>query len=41
MGKVELGQGTTTGMLQIAGEELDLDMSQLSAARIDTEVTPN
>jgi nicotinate dehydrogenase subunit B len=41
MGKVELGQGTTTGMLQIAGEELDLDMSQLAAARIDTEVTPN
>jgi nicotinate dehydrogenase subunit B len=41
MGKVELGQGTTTGMLQIVGEELDLDMSQLSAARIDTEVTPN
>jgi CO/xanthine dehydrogenase Mo-binding subunit len=41
MGKVELGQGTTTGMLQIAGEELDLDMSQLLAARIDTDVTPN
>jgi len=41
IGKVELGQGTTTGMLQIAGEELDLDMSQLSAARIDTDVTPN
>ncbi|MGD0025224.1 MAG: molybdopterin cofactor-binding domain-containing protein, partial [Xanthobacteraceae bacterium] len=41
MGKVELGQGTTTGMLQIAAEELDLDMSQLSAARIDTDVTPN
>ena len=41
MGKVELGQGTTTGMLQIVGEELDLGMSQLSAARIDTEVTPN
>ena len=40
-GKVELGQGTTTGMLQIAGEELDLDMSQLSAARLDTDVTPN
>jgi nicotinate dehydrogenase subunit B len=40
-GKVELGQGTTTGMLQIAGEELDLDMSQLSAARVDTDVTPN
>jgi nicotinate dehydrogenase subunit B len=41
MGKVELGQGTTTGMLQIAGEELDLDMDQLAAARIDTDVTPN
>ncbi len=41
IGKVELGQGTTTGMLQIAGEELDLDMSQISAARVDTDVTPN
>jgi len=41
MGKVELGQGTTTGMLQIAGEELDLDIDQLAAARIDTDVTPN
>ncbi len=40
-GKVELGQGTTTGMLQIAGEELDLDMSQLRTVRVDTEVTPN
>jgi nicotinate dehydrogenase subunit B len=40
-GKVELGQGTTTGMLQIAGEELDLDMSQLRAAQVDTDVTPN
>ncbi len=40
-GKVELGQGTTTGMLQIAGEELDLAMDQLSAARVDTDVTPN
>jgi nicotinate dehydrogenase subunit B len=41
MGKVELGQGTTTGMLQIAAEELDLAMSQVSAARVDTKVTPN
>lgn len=41
MGKVELGQGSTTGMLQIAAEELDLAMSQVSAARIDTNVTPN
>jgi nicotinate dehydrogenase subunit B len=41
MGKAELGQGTTTGMLQIAAEELDLAMGQVSAARIDTNVTPN
>ncbi len=40
-GKVELGQGNTTGLLQIAGEELDLDMSQLSAVRVDTNVSPN
>src|SRR5580700_3880112 len=40
-GKCELGQGNTTGLLQIAGEELDLDMSQLSAVRLDTNVTPN
>src|SRR5437016_1283262 len=40
-GKVELGQGNTTGLLQIAGEELDLDMSQLRAVRLDTNVTPN
>src|SRR5262249_41525056 len=40
-GKCELGQGNTTGLLQIAGEELDLDMSQMSAAQLDTHVTPN
>jgi nicotinate dehydrogenase subunit B len=40
-GKCELGQGNTTGMLQIAGEELDLDMSQLVAVRLDTHVTPD
>ena len=40
-GKCELGQGNTTGMLQIAGEELDLAMSQLSAVRLDTNVTPD
>lgn len=39
-GKCELGQGNTTGLLQIAGEELDLDMSQLSTVRLDTNVTP-
>jgi nicotinate dehydrogenase subunit B len=40
-GKCELGQGNTTGLLQIAGEELDLDMSQLSAMRLDTNMTPD
>jgi CO/xanthine dehydrogenase Mo-binding subunit len=39
-GKCELGQGNTTGLLQIAGEELDLDVSQLSSVRLDTNVTP-
>jgi nicotinate dehydrogenase subunit B len=40
-GKCELGQGNTTGLLQIAGEELDLAMSQMSAVRLDTNVTPD
>jgi CO/xanthine dehydrogenase Mo-binding subunit len=40
-GKIEMGQGATTGLLQIAAEELDLDMSQVKAVRIDTNVTPN
>lgn len=40
-GKCELGQGNTTGMLQIAGEELDLDMSQMNTVRLDTHVTPD
>ena len=40
-GKCELGQGNTTGMLQIAGEELDLDIGQLSTVRLDTGLTPD
>ena len=40
LGKCELGQGNTTGLLQIAGEELDLDMSQLATVRLDTNVSP-
>nr|TFG55612.1 MAG: hypothetical protein E4H34_00135 [Hyphomicrobiales bacterium] len=40
-GKCELGQGNTTSLLQIAGEELDLDMSQMSSVRLDTNVTPD
>jgi nicotinate dehydrogenase subunit B len=41
IGYVELGQGASTALLQIAAEELDLDMSQVSAVRNDTHVTPN
>ena len=41
IGYVELGQGTSTALLQIAAEELDLDMSQMSSVRLDTHVTPN
>jgi CO/xanthine dehydrogenase Mo-binding subunit len=40
-GRVELGQGSTTGLLQIAAEELDLDFSQVESARADTNVVPN
>jgi nicotinate dehydrogenase subunit B len=40
LGKGEFGQGNTTGLLQIAGEELDLDMSQLKWVQLDTNVTP-
>jgi CO/xanthine dehydrogenase Mo-binding subunit len=41
LGKGEFGQGNTTGLLQIAGEELDLDMSQLRWVQLDTNVVPN
>lgn len=39
-GHQELGQGTSTGLLMIAGEELDLDMGQLQFVAEDTDVTP-
>jgi nicotinate dehydrogenase subunit B len=38
-GRGEFGQGTLTGMLQIAAEELDLEMRQVSAVPLDTKVT--
>jgi CO/xanthine dehydrogenase Mo-binding subunit len=39
-GIVEFGQGSATGLLQIAGEELDMDMSQLRFINYDSDVTP-
>jgi CO/xanthine dehydrogenase Mo-binding subunit len=41
LGKVELGQGSMTGLLMIAAEELNMDMSQMKAITNDTDVTPN
>src|SRR4029434_5263324 len=41
LGKGEFGQGNTTGLLQIAGGELDRDMSTLPWVQLDTNVTPN
>jgi CO/xanthine dehydrogenase Mo-binding subunit len=41
IGFVELGQGNTTALLQIAAEELDLEMRQVRTARIETGKTPN
>ena len=41
IGFAELGQGNSTALLQVAAEELDLDMSQLKSVRLDTNVTPN
>ena len=40
-GRVELGQGTTTGLLLLVAEELDMDVGQLVVVRHDTNVTPN
>jgi CO/xanthine dehydrogenase Mo-binding subunit len=36
----EVGQGSATGYLQIAAEELDMDFSQMKWTRPDTAVTP-
>jgi CO/xanthine dehydrogenase Mo-binding subunit len=41
IGFAELGQGASTALLQVAAEELDLDMSQVQSVRLDTAVTPN
>src|SRR5580765_5536611 len=41
VGFAELGQGASTALLQIAADELDLDMAQIKSVRLDTHVTPN
>ncbi|HMB73347.1 MAG TPA: molybdopterin cofactor-binding domain-containing protein, partial [Gammaproteobacteria bacterium] len=41
IGFVELGQGCSTSLLQVAAEELDLGMDQVLSVGIDTHVTPN
>src|SRR4029079_3227638 len=40
-GGIRQGTGSDTGLLMIAGEELDMDMSQLKFVIADTAVTPN
>jgi nicotinate dehydrogenase subunit B len=41
IGFAELGQGTSTALLQIAADELDLGMDQIMSVGLDTHVTPN
>ena len=41
IGFAELGQGNSTALLQIAADELDLEMSQIKTVRLDTNITPN
>jgi CO/xanthine dehydrogenase Mo-binding subunit len=40
IGFVELGQGTTTALPQIAAEELDLALDQIKTVQTDTNVPP-
>ena len=40
-GKAELGQGIKTALLQVAAEELDADLHQLTIVTADTARTPN
>jgi nicotinate dehydrogenase subunit B len=41
IGHHELGQGISTTLLQIAAEELDLDMPQVKSIPLETGKTPN
>jgi CO/xanthine dehydrogenase Mo-binding subunit len=40
-GSISQGTGSTTGILMIAAEELDMDFSQVSHVQSDTNVTPD
>ncbi len=40
-GRVELGQGSSTGLLILAAEELDVELGSLIFVRHDTNVTPD
>ena len=40
-GYAELGQGASTALLQLAAEELDLDLSQVTMSSLETHVSPN
>ena len=41
IGFAELGQGASTALLQVAAEELDLEMEQVKSVPLDTNATPN
>src|SRR6185503_11564014 len=41
IGFAELGQGASTALLQVAAEELDLDLSQVRSVQLDTNNTPH
>ena len=41
IGFVELGQGCSTALLQLAAEELDLDMAQVKTVRLESHTMPN
>ena len=41
VGFVELGQGCSTALLQLAAEELDLDMAQVKTVRLESHTMPN
>jgi CO/xanthine dehydrogenase Mo-binding subunit len=41
VGFCELGQGNSTALLQIAADELDLEMDQIRTVHLETGLTPN